>query len=121
MDKYGYFPIDYIINNPNLIRHNISISEFIEIIKEAKLPYIIISSNNKFIKSTNENTIDNINNQNTWIINIIKKRNIFTFIHIKTLYENHQISYDYDRFYMLLKNTPGIIFNSSNDMIKFNL
>ncbi len=30
------------------------------------------------------------------------------------------INYDYERFLELLKNTPGIIFNYSNDMIKLN-
>ena len=29
MDKYGYYPIEYIINNPHLIKHNINILEFI--------------------------------------------------------------------------------------------
>jgi hypothetical protein len=54
IDKYGYFPIEYIINKPHLIKHNISLSEFISIIKNAKLNYITISSNNKYIKSTHE-------------------------------------------------------------------
>jgi hypothetical protein len=120
MDKYGYYPIEYIINNPYLIKHNINILEFINIIKEAKLDYIIISSNNKYIKSTHENTINNINNQNKWLINILKKQKINTFIRIKIIHELSQImiNYDYERFVELLKNTPGIIFNNSNDMFK---
>ena len=120
MDKYGYYPIEYIINNPHLIKHNINIIEFINIIKEAKLDYIIISSNNKYIKSTHENTINNINNQNKWLINIIKKQKINTFIRIKIIHELSQImiNYDYERFVELLKNTPGIIFNNSHDMFK---
>jgi hypothetical protein len=121
MDKYGYFPLEYIINNPYLVKHNINLLDFINIIKKAKLEYIIISSNNKYIRSIHENTIDNINNQNKWIINIIKKRNIKTFVHIKTIYELPEVmlNYDYGRFVELLKTTPGIIFNNSFDMIKF--
>ena len=120
MDKYGYFSIEYIINNPYLIKNYINLSDFISITKNAKLEYIIISSNNKYIKSTHENTIDNINNQNNWVINILKKRKIDTFVRIKIIYELPQImiNYDYDRFVELLKNTPGIIFNNSNDMFK---
>lgn len=120
MDKYGYYSIEYIINNPYLIRNNINILEFINIIKEAKLEYIIISPNNKYIKSIHQYTIDNINNQNIWLINVLKKQKINTFIRIKIIHELPQImtNYDYDRFVELLKNTPGIIFNNSNDMFK---
>jgi len=120
MDKFGYYPIEYIIHNPYLIKYNINLIEFVSIIKQIKLDYIIISSNNKYIKSIHENTIDNINNQNKWIINILKKRKINMFVHIKIIYELPQIiiNYDYNRFVELLKNTPGIIFNNSNDMFK---
>lgn len=69
-----------------------------------------------------KNTIENINNQNNCVINILKKQQINTFVRIKIIYKLPyiMINYDYERFLELLKNTPGIIFNYSNDMIKLN-